>query len=293
MSRTLISLLIKSTFHCGRHKSVQPRLLSTFEKICSYSRSNIERLDMLKKKEYKNSPNLLNLGKFGRTTFAHLSGMYKITAEYTDFLKAIDGLKAYSRISSVDILKRLTKNFSLNDFLKNIDMPLPAPSSLSDKPENEVIEIRNHLLATYFLYNTFYELDHEINLDDIKTTEIEAHGSIYIVYPLPLEVPALMEKFIQFRDESQNSSLHPLIIASHILSTFLHVHLFADSNRHVGYSIMALYLICNGLPPIVFQDILQEEYTSTLFLAQAEKDSIPLYALVVQNIFNILMRYQA
>ncbi|CAG8762406.1 9953_t:CDS:2, partial [Cetraspora pellucida] len=247
----------------------------------------------------------------------------------------IDGLKASSRISSVDILKRLTvsfaqhscaiegntlelaetqkvwntlkKNFSLNDFLKNIDTPLPAPSSLSDKPENEVIEVRNHLLATYFLYNTFYELDHEIDLDGIKTvhrimlkdtsleriefgedfqragefrkTEVEARGSMYTVYPLPLEVPALMERFIQFRDESQNSGLHPLIIASRILSTFLHVHPFADGNGRVGRSIMALYLIRNGLPPVVFQDIPREEYTSTLFLAQAEKDSIPLYAL--------------
>ncbi|CAG8512843.1 17404_t:CDS:2, partial [Racocetra fulgida] len=184
-----------------------------------------------------------------------------------------------------------------------VNTPLPAPSSLSDKPENEVIEVRNHLLATYFLYNTFYELEHEIDLDGIKTvhrimlkdtsleriefgedfqragefrkTEVEARGSIYTVYP------------------SQNSGLHPLIIASRILSTFLHVHPFADGNGRVGRSIMALYLIRNGLPPVVFQDIPREEYTSTLFLAQAEKDSIPLYALVVQNIFNILMRYQA
>ncbi|CAG8624127.1 30068_t:CDS:2 [Gigaspora margarita] len=318
MSRTLISPLIKSTFHCGRHKSVQPRLLSTFEKFSSYSRSNIERLDVLKKvyspllihKEGTQEwSKLIKSGKIWEDYFRPFEWYFQ--AEYADFLKAIDGLKASSRISSVDILKRLTvdfaqhscaiegntlklaetqkvwntlkKNFSLNDFLKNIDTPLPAPSSLSDKPENEVIEVRNHLLATYFLYNTFYESGHEIDLDGIKTVhrimlkdtsleriefEVEARGSIYTVYPLPLEVPALMKRFIQFRDESQNSGLHPLIIASRILSTFLHVHPFAD-------------------------DIPREEYTSTLFLAQAEKDSIPLYALVVQNIFNILMRYQA
>ncbi|CAG8454772.1 8323_t:CDS:2 [Scutellospora calospora] len=236
MSRTLISPLIKSTFHCSCHKSIQPHLLSIFKRVCSYSRSNIERLDMLKKvylplltykEETQEWSKLIKSGK----------------AEYTDFLKAIDSLKASSRISSVDILKGLTKNFSLNDFLKNIDTPLPALSSLSDKLENEVIKVQNHLLATYFLYNTFYKLDHEINLD---------------------EVPALMERFIQFRDKNQNSSLHPLIIASRILLIFLYINPFAD-----------------------------EEYTSTLFLAQAEKDSILLYALVVQNIFNILMRYQA
>ena len=106
----------------------------------------------------------------------------------------------------------LKKNFSLRDFIKNIDIPLPAPSSLSDKPEHEVIEVRNQLLATYFLYNTFYETEHEIGLDDIKMInriilkdtpmeriewdedyqyagefrkmEIEAYGSIYTVYPV-------------------------------------------------------------------------------------------------------------
>src|SRR5687768_9306466 len=102
-----------------------------------------------------------------------------------------------------------------------------------------------------------------------------------------------MERFIQFWDESKNSGLHPLIIASRILSSFHHIHPFADGNGRVGRSIMALYLIRNGLPPVVFQDISREEYASTLILAQVEKDSIPLYALVARNIFNILMRYQA
>ncbi|KAF0512562.1 Fic-domain-containing protein [Gigaspora margarita] len=290
MSRTLISPLIKSMFHYGRHKSVQPRLLSTFKKFCSYSRSNIERLDILKKvyspllihkegtQEWSKLIKSVKVWEDYFRPFEWRAQDYYFQAEYANFLKAIDGLKASSRISSVDILKRLTvdfaqhscaiegntlklaetqkvwntlkKNFSLNDFLKNIDTPLPAPSSLFDKPENKVIE-------------------------------------------LSLEVPALMKRFIQFRDESQNSGLHSLIIASRILLTFLHIHPFADGNGHVGRSIMVLYLIRNGLLPVVVQDIPREEYTSTLFLAQAEKDSIPLYALVVQNIFNILMRYQA
>ncbi|CAG8478881.1 19908_t:CDS:2, partial [Gigaspora rosea] len=290
MSGSLISLLIKSTFHYGRRKNVQLRLLSTFEKVCSYNRSKNERLNVLKKvysphlihKEGTQEWNkLIKSGKIWEDYFRPFEWRaqdYYFQAEYTDFLKAIDGLKASSKISSVDILKRLTvgfaqhscaiegntlelgeaqkiwnmlkKNFSLNDFLKNIDMPLPAPSSLSDKLENEVIEVRNHLLATYFLYNTFYESEHEIDLDGIKIIhrimlkdtllerieldedyqhagefrkiEVEAYGSIYTVYPLPLEVPALMKRFIQFRDESQDSGLHPLIIASRILSTFLH-----------------------------------------------------------------------
>lgn len=108
-----------------------------------------------------------------------------------------------------------------------------------------------------------------------------------------MEVPALMERFIQFRDENISSGLHPIIIACRILSTFLHIHPFIDGNGRVGRSIMALYLIRNGYPPIVFQQVPREQYGATLFLAQAEKDSTGLYALVAHNIFNILMRHQA
>ncbi|CAG8597135.1 11093_t:CDS:2 [Funneliformis mosseae] len=39
---------------------------------------------------------------------------------------------------------------------------------------------------------------------------------------------------------------------------------------------MALYLIRNGYPPIVFQQVPREEYGATLFLAQTEKDSTGL-----------------
>ncbi|CAG8599479.1 1564_t:CDS:2 [Acaulospora morrowiae] len=349
-----------SAFNYGRHKRLQFRLFSSIEKIYELSGRRKQRLDMLTKvysplmihKEGSQEwTKLIKSGKSGRTTFVHLS----FQAEYSDFLKAIDGLKGSSKVSSVDLLQGLTvgftqqscaiegntlglketqkvwnslnKNCNLSDFLKNQEMLLPAPSVLSDKPENEVIEIRNHLLATYFLYNISYKWKHEIDFDGIKKIhrillkdtrvkivkleegqaydyslhqhagefrklEVEARGSVSTVYPLPMEVPALMERFIQFWYESKNSGLHPLIIASRILSTFLHIHPFIDGNEHVGRLIMALYLIRNGYPPIIFQDINREEYGSTLFLAQTEKDSIPLYALVVQTIFNILMRYQ-
>jgi len=48
---------------------------------------------------------------------------------------------------------------------------LPEPKSLLDKPgkEIEVVEIRNHLLATHYLYNTLLlKSEQEMNVDDIK-----------------------------------------------------------------------------------------------------------------------------
>ncbi|CAG8437533.1 7141_t:CDS:10 [Diversispora eburnea] len=135
---------------------------------------------------------------------------YDFQAKYIDFLKTIDDLKAFSKISSVDILRKMT-----------VRIPLPVPSFLSDKIENEVIEIRNHLLATYFLYNTFYELEREIDFEDIK------------------KIHRILLKDTQIkRAELKGDRIH---------STFLHIHPFVD-----------------GSGP--------------------EKDSIPSYSLVIQDL---------
>ncbi|RHZ62856.1 hypothetical protein Glove_334g33 [Diversispora epigaea] len=344
--KTLISPLISSTFH---HKSLHFRLFSSTERI-KVLRKVYSPL-MVHKEGSQEWTKLIKSGKVWENYFHPFEWRaqdYDFQAKHIDFLKAIDDLKVSSKISSVDILRKLTvsfteqscaiegntlgleetqkvwnllKNrFNLDDFLKNQKMPLPAPSFLSVKPENEVIEIRNHLLATYFLYNTLYELEREIDFEDIKKIhrillkdtriertelkegykhvgefrklEVGAYGFVNTVYPFSMEVPALMERFIQFRDESKNSGLHPLIIASRILSTFLHVHPFIDGNGRVGRSIMALYLIRHGYPPVVYRSFTRNEYISTIFLAQAEKDSIPLYSLVTKTIFDILTSYQ-
>lgn len=175
--------------------------------------------------------------------------MTDFQAKYGDFLKEIDALKAFANIPAVDLLRSMTvsfsqqscaiegntlglydtqkvwnslrRNYNLDNFLKDPETPLPAPSSLSDEPENEVIEIRNHLLATHFLYSTLYGLTHEIDLHHIKRLhrillkdtpmekieleddtfhankdeliqhagdfrkiEVESRGSIYTVYPV-------------------------------------------------------------------------------------------------------------
>lgn len=102
-----------------------------------------------------------------------------------------------------------------------------------------------------------------------------------------------MERFIQFRNECiKNTSFHTLLIACRILSAFLHIHPFIDGNGRVGRSIMTLYLIRNGYPPNVFEQITQKEYAYALFLAQAMKEPTLLYDMITQNIFKILLKYQ-
>ena len=101
-----------------------------------------------------------------------------------------------------------------------------------------------------------------------------------------------MESLIQFRDNSKYYKLHPLMTACRILSAFHHIHPFINGNGRVGRLVMALYLIRNGYPPVIFNHINHEDYESTLFLAQVEMNPVPLYSLVVVNILNNLMKYQ-
>ncbi len=69
-------------------------------------------------------------------------------------------------VESQEIWDKMSKNYNLDDLLKHEETQFPTPSSLSRKSEIEVIEIRNHLLVTYFLYN--HLLKSEINIEDIK-----------------------------------------------------------------------------------------------------------------------------
>ncbi|CAB4424212.1 unnamed protein product [Rhizophagus irregularis] len=133
-------------------------------------------------------------------------------------------------------------------------------------------EVWNSLTGLHDDLDKMLELNHEIDIGEIKRVHrvllkntpkenvefidgrIQRAGEFRSeVYQL--EVPALTEKFIQFRNEcTKNPSVHHLIIACRILSAFLHIHPFINDNGRLGRSIMALYFIRNGYPPVVFQN---------------------------------------
>ncbi|GET51881.1 kinase-like domain-containing protein [Rhizophagus irregularis DAOM 181602=DAOM 197198] len=152
------------------------------------------------------------------------------------------------------------------------------------------------------------ELDHEIDIGEIKKVHrvllkdtpkenvkfidgrIQRAGEFRSeVYQF--EVPALTEKFIQFRNEcTKNPGVHHLIITCHILSASLHIHPFINDNGRLGRSIMALYFIRNGYPPVVFQKIQRLEYALALFQSQTMKEPAPLYTLEDMIIIDILSK---
>ena len=95
-----------------------------------------------------------------------------------------------------------------------------------------------------------------------------------------------MERFIRFYNESKNSSIHPIMIACRVHSSFCHVHPFHDGNGRVGRSIMAFYLICNGYIPTIFQQIKKKEYINSLCKIQDEYDATLLYNIVISDILS-------
>ncbi|CAG8503505.1 4914_t:CDS:2 [Ambispora leptoticha] len=204
--------------------------------------------------------------------------------------------------------RRMNKDHNLDDLLEPEEIQLPDARSLSDKSENKVIKIRNHLLATYYLNNKLHNLEREVNIDEIKRVHYillkdtpqekisvwaiskkqegfeRVNASTRLSLDCLSEVPALMERFLQFRDDRiKNGSIHPIMIACRLLEAFLHIHPFYEGNGRVGRSIMALYLIRNGDPPVVLQKLdRKEEYVNSLIETQAEKDYSRLYDMVIE-----------
>ncbi|CAB4427405.1 unnamed protein product [Rhizophagus irregularis] len=212
---------------------------------------------------------------------------YEFRSKYADVLKEIDAFKDSKKVTAANFLQSMTasftqqscalegnklgiidtqkiwnslkKNYNFDNIMTNWNIPLPAPSSLSDKEENEVIEIRNHLIATYYLYNTFGKF-RKLSVDSCISNDV--------IHPFPIEVPALMRSLLLFINYGIPDKIHPIMFACRILSAFHHIHPFSTANGHVGRLIMALYLIRNDYLPVIFHQINQEEYNSTLLMSK-------------------------
>ena len=80
----------------------------------------------------------------------------------------IEGNSLGSEESQI-IWEKMSQDYSIDD-LQREGAQLPEPKSLLDKPgkEIDVVEMRNHLLTTHYLYNTLLKSEQEMNVDDIK-----------------------------------------------------------------------------------------------------------------------------
>ncbi len=88
------------------------------------------------------------------------------------------------------------------------------------------------------------------------------------IFPYHVEIPALMQRFFQWRDTSNKRDIHPLLFACQALACFLHIHPFPDGNGRVSRLMMQDYMIRHGYIPVAFQAITPQDYVQMIKEAQ-------------------------
>ncbi|KAJ4157367.1 hypothetical protein NW754_009013 [Fusarium falciforme] len=208
------------------------------------------------------------------------------------------------------------------------DLALPDVSFLVPNADKlQVTELRNHLVASRWISETSLrapgtsglnenevrylssalmkdlnpwrkgcyppDLGPSVLLGDYRKTPLTARSNRLAVFPYPVEVPACIKRFFEWRqrihDEKQ---LHPLIIACQTVAYFLHIHPFPDGNGRTSRIIMHDYLLRHGYVPIVFSALERADYLRMIKDAQNRKpDEFANRVLVTQ--LEILRAYQS
>lgn len=119
---------------------------------------------------------------------------------------------------------------------------------------------------------------------------VQARGYPHTVYPYPPEIPALMRRFIEWRDR-ESESLHVVLMGCKLLSAFLHIHPFHDGNGRVGRLLLGSYLLRRGYPPPLFQNFERERYLKLLFQSQHGRPE-DLYEWMLENCRDFLASRQ-
>jgi hypothetical protein len=180
-----------------------------------------------------------------------------------------------------------------SDLLK-YDFPLVKKQLYGEAGHDELIEIRNHVLTTKIISENAIRQPGSAGMarDEVmalhkalvKDTAFEAalKGGMFwqrattgefrrlpitvvshpeAVFPYPEELPALFQRFLEWRSACHDSKgLHPLLFGTHMFVYFVHLHPFQDGNGRLGRSIMADYIIRCGYLPVVFQNFNRMEY---------------------------------
>ena len=220
--------------------------------------------------------------------------------EYAHQSTAIEG-NSLQVGDSVAIEDELEKQLfsTISDFagmspqaLSNLTLP-SSDALLPNKDPAQVAELRNHIIVSRYLTEVglanpgtagislldikklscimlvgtgsenLYKSGwgKRIVLGDFRSTPITVKSDPMRIFPYPVEVPACMERFVNWRDDCHASSqLHPLILATHLFVYFCHIHPFMDGNGRVGRALMADYMVRQGYMPVVFVDMDRKDY---------------------------------
>jgi Fic family protein len=177
--------------------------------------------------------------------------------------------------------------------LSNLDLPNITPLD-PNADRNQVIELRNHLIASHWIAEIAsknqgtkgldendvchlsaltmkdlgvadgyypWSLGSRVRLGNYRSAPIQVRNNRLRIFPYHVEVPACMRRFFEWRDKvHQEKKLHPLIVACHTAVYFVHIHPFPDGNGRVSRMIMHDYLVRQGYLPVVFQELDRKDY---------------------------------
>lgn len=168
----------------------------------------------------------------------------------------------------------------------------------------QVVELRNHIVASHWVAATasdrqgtagLSERDlhylsavtikdtasevlyshgwgNRVKLGGYRSTPISVRGNPMRIFPYHDEVPALMQRFFQWRDKVHNEKLlHPLIVACQATAYLSHIHPFPDGNGRVARMFMQDYMLRQGYVPVTMQALEREEYLQMISDAQDGK----------------------
>lgn len=163
--------------------------------------------------------------------------------------------------------------------------------TVSGKPIKDYIEVKNHYDAIKVLYSFLDDPalteDHLFNLhkvvlhekimdiyrpvgawknDPNGTYKIENGQSVWVEYPAPGKIPALMKQWLALYNSTPvpQSKDEAVSVYSSLHVTFVKIHPFADGNGRMARLLANMPIIKAGLPPITIDSMLRSEYIHTL-----------------------------
>ena len=225
---------------------------------------------------------------------------------------------------SDELEKQLLSNIDSMGAMSTSDvskLALPAPETLlPGKNANDVAELRNHILVSRYMTETALKNPRPTDLSVADIEQLSKMilrgtnaGDLYAktwgehrkigeyralpigvrsnplrIFPYAQEVAACMHRYIEWRDRAQaDKILHPVILATHLSTYFIHIHPFLDGNGRLGRVLLADSLIRQGYLPVVFIDLDRGDYIGMISDAQDGKPG-DLCATVAQTQLEML-----
>lgn len=217
-----------------------------------------------------------------------------IAAKLTEQSCALEG----STISTKDILEMI-------DLQRN--EPLSAPGASNHKDNREVEEAYWHLVALYAGVSEFPNIlgkfcpsiDQILSLHQklmyfepsvagkLRSFPIQITGYELTVFPYPEELPSLLKMFCEWSEQASSSEIvHPVLFACDLFLNFAHLHPFHDGNGRISRLLMSIYLIGNGMKPVLLTNIDRPQYLEFVFQAQQCGNRVQFYHLIWKSLLN-------